>query len=134
MIQRLLYCDLVEFARRSMQERTAGSRKPDAIYFMKFAAAHALVHRIMLAIDRQQGLALALRFGGDQLSSYYQTFLIRESNFFARFYGLIGRFQAGNAHDCADNKIDFEMSGHAYGAGRAKNDFRVQMAGFTQLL
>src|SRR5271157_4711346 len=67
MIESLLDGDVAEIFQRSIQERTAQGGKPDPLYLVAASAAHALVNGIVLAVNRQQRLALPAGFGGDQL-------------------------------------------------------------------
>src|SRR6185312_5086347 len=93
-----------------MQEGPAAGRQPYTLHFMHPAAAHALVDGVVLAINREQRLALLAGFTGDQLSGRYHAFLVGEANFFSCAYRFIRRFQAGHAHNRADYKIHFLMS------------------------
>ena len=48
-------------------------------HFFHPAAAQALVDGVVLAVDGQQRLALAARFGGDQFSGGDQAFLVGQA-------------------------------------------------------
>ncbi len=84
-------------------------------------AAHALVDGVVLAVDGQQRLALAARFGGDQIARGDQALLVGQADGLAGFDGFVGGFQSGNADDGADHEVGVGMSGdlHRAGASRA---------------
>jgi len=63
----------------------AGGRQPDAVHFFHPATSQALVNGVVLAVDRQQRLALPPRLGGDQLPRSDQTFLIGHTDRLSRF-------------------------------------------------
>src|SRR5438128_1434548 len=99
MIQRLLYCNIAKLGFRGVQERTARSREPDAPHLVYAASTKALVHGVMLAVDRQKRLALAARFRGDQLPGCNQAFFISEPYGFTRFHSFVSCFQSSHAND-----------------------------------
>lgn len=116
-----------------MQERASGGGKPDAGDFVHPAPAKTLVDGIMFAVDREQGPALAARFGGDKLTRYHQTFLVGEAHGFARADCFVGGLESGDPDDGADDEIDLGVGGDTDGAGRAVEDFGVSEPGGAEL-
>jgi len=66
--------------------------------------------RVVLAIDGEERLALTACFGGNEIPRRDQTFLIGESDCFAGFDTLLGRFQSGDADNGADDEVGVGMS------------------------
>src|SRR5579863_87892 len=116
MVERLLHGDGIELRARSAQKRPAGSRQPDALDFLHAPATQALMHRVVLAVDRQQRLALLTRLGSDQLSGGDQAFLVGEANNLAGANRLVSGLEPGDSDDGADHKIDLGMSRDSDGA------------------
>src|SRR6516225_7336882 len=123
MIQRLLYRDGCKFRRWSIAEWPAGSRKPNAGDFVHTSTAHALVHRVVLAVDGEKRDIALPRFGGDQFSRCDEAFLVREAERLAGANSLVRGFEPGDSDDGTDDKIDFRVSRDSDGAGCAVNDF-----------
>src|SRR3954465_7885799 len=97
----------------SLKKRAARGSEPHGADFRDPSAAHALVNGVVLAVDRQQWLALLARFRGDELASGDQTFFIRQANGLPGLHGFVGGFESGNADDGADDEVDVRMRGHA---------------------
>src|SRR5579863_6840525 len=87
---------------------------------------------VVLAVDGEKWLALAAGFGGDELSGSDQAFFVGEADGFSGADGLVGGFEAGNAHDGGDYEIGVGMGGDADGSGGAVEDFDAGDAGFLQ--
>src|SRR5262249_5535611 len=105
------------------EKRSATGREPYTLDFAETSAAHALVHSVVFAIDRQQWLVLLASFSRDQLSRRDQAFFVRQAYCFACPPGFVSCFESGNAHNRADYKVNFWMSGYTYRACLAVNDF-----------
>ena len=84
MVQRLRHGDIRKLFARSVQKRPARSGQPHALDLVHPAAAQALMHRVVLAVDGQQRLALATGLGGDQFACGHQAFLVGQPDGFAR--------------------------------------------------
>src|SRR5882724_9783612 len=110
MVQRLRDRDAFKILLGSVQEWATAGSEPDFADFVDLSAAHALMHRVVLAIDRKQRLVVLARFGSDQLSSCDQTFLIGKPDALTGFHRFVGSLESRNADDGADNKIYFRMS------------------------
>ena len=61
------------------------------------SASHALVDRIVFAVDRQQRLALFAGLNGNQVAGGNHAFLIRQADSLSGFYRFVGSFQASHA-------------------------------------
>jgi len=122
-VEGLLDRDGGKFGLGSAQERASGGRKPDAFDLVHATAAKALVDRIVLAVDGQQGLGLTAGFGGDELAGDDQAFLIGQSHRFAGFDRFVGGFESGDADDGADHEIDIGLGCDADGSCGAMNNF-----------
>ena len=66
------------------KKRSAGRGEPDALDLFHPSAAQALVDGVVFAVDGQQRLALAARFGGDQFSGGDQAFFVGQADGLAR--------------------------------------------------
>src|SRR3954453_15764148 len=132
MIERLLNGDGIEGRDRRPQEGAAGGSQPDGFYFVHPPAAHAFVDSIVFAVDGKQRFALLERFGGDQFAGSDQTFFVRQADGLACSDCFVSGFESGHANDGTDHKINFWMSGNAYRAGAAVQDFDGCVAGFAK--
>src|ERR1700678_637529 len=74
---------------------------------------------VVLAVDRQQRLALLASFGGDQLARGYQAFLIGYTNGLPRLNGFIGGLKSSRAHERANHEVNVRMSPTPYRTRRA---------------
>ena len=106
-----------------LKKWTARSGKPDPLHLVAPPAAHALMNRVVFAVDGQQRLALPARFGGDQIARGNQTFLVGEADCFTGLHGLVRGFQPGDTDDGADYEVGIGMSGHLHRSGRAVGHF-----------
>src|SRR5882762_2938166 len=110
MVQRLLDGDVLEIFLRGVQERPAAGSEPDFADLVDLSAAHALMHRVVLAVDWKKRFVVLASFGSDQLSSCDQAFFVRKSDALAGFDSFVGGFETGNSDDRADDEINFRMS------------------------
>src|SRR5262249_35006123 len=83
MVQRLLYSDFFEFGSRRVQKWTVTRGKLYALYFIDSSSAHALVHGVVFAVDREQRFAMHARFRGDEFAGGDQAFLVGQPNLFS---------------------------------------------------
>src|ERR1035437_10345090 len=67
MVQRLLDGDRRKDRMGRIEKRPTRGRQPYAVNFVHAPAAQALMHRVVLAVDGEQRLALAASLGCDQL-------------------------------------------------------------------
>ena len=94
-----------------MKKWTTGGGQPDAMDLVATPATHALVDGVVLAVDRQERLALAARFGGDEIAGGDQALLVGEADGLAGFDGFIGGFESGDADDGGDDEVGVGMGG-----------------------
>jgi hypothetical protein len=83
---------------------------------------------VVLAVNRQQRLALASSFGCDQFSRGDHTLFVCQADRFSGAHRLIRRLKARYSDDCAYNEIYVRMCGNPHGAGRAINYLYVAHA------
>src|SRR5690242_21653420 len=105
MIQCLFHRDAIEFRFRGIQEWSARGGKPDPLDLVEASATHALMDGVVLTVDGQQGLALLASFSRDEFSGGDQAFLVRQSDGFADFHGLVSRFQSRYSNDSTHHEI-----------------------------
>src|SRR6476660_1967950 len=125
MIQRLLHRDVGELRLRRVQEWAARSREPYAADLVHLASAEALMHGIVLAVDGQQGLALAAGFSGDELSGGDQALFVGEADSLAGFHGFAGGFEPSHTDDGAHDKIRIRVCGDTDGSSSAMRYFNI---------
>src|ERR1035437_2968733 len=111
MVQRLLDGDRRKDRMGRIEKRPTRGRQPYAVNFVHAPAAQALMHRVVLAVDGEQRLALAASLGCDQLSRGDKTFLVGEPLNLARAHRFVSGLQPSHAHDGADYKVYFRMRG-----------------------
>ena len=125
---------LGKFLARSVQEWAARGGQPYPLDLIHPSAAQALVYRVVLAVDRQQRLALAPRLGGNQFAGGHQAFLVGQPDLLARLHRLVGGFQPGHADNCADHEIDLRVGRHGHGSSRAPHHLGLARTGVAQPL
>src|ERR1700739_405542 len=98
MSQRLLRRHIRQILQRRFPERPARSRQNNPQHFPMRPAAHALVHRIVLAIHRQQLFPRLLHRRHHQLARRPQHFFIRERNHLPQLDRLVSSFESHDTH------------------------------------
>ena len=81
----------------------------DALDLFHPPAPHALMHGIVLAVDRQQRNSAFLRFGGDQLTGRNQTFFVSEPESLSRPHRFVCGLETRYANDRTYHEIDVTM-------------------------
>ena len=134
MIEGLLDGDVGEFARRGMEKWTPRCSKPYAVDFIAPPAAHGLVDRVVLAVDGEQLLALAARFGGDEVAGGDQALFVSEPDGLTGSDGLVGGFQSGDTDDGADYEVSVRVSRDLHSSSSAVSDVDVAKPSLLQLV
>src|SRR5262249_12218616 len=134
MIQCLLDGNAFEFRLGRVQKRPTAGCEPHALDFVHAPAAHALMYRVVLAVDGKQRLALLFRFAGDQLPRSHQALFVGEPYLFSSTNSFEGSFESSHADDGAHHKINFRVRGHAHRACLAVNYLNVAETLALQLL
>ena len=122
-LQRLRRRDVLELAERCRAEGAARGGQPYLLHLAWPSAAQALVDRVVLGVDGQQGDVALARGGEDELAGGDQTFLIGEADSRAGADGGIGGFEAGDTDDRRDDEVGLGQSGDVDSARRAEDDF-----------
>ena len=98
------------------QTRCTSSRRPPRMHWWMALCSLSMGSR---------RLALAARFGGDEVAGGDHAFLVGEADGLAGLDGLVGGFESGDADDGADHEVGVRMRRDFHGAGRAVEDFDV---------
>ncbi len=83
---------------------------------------HGLMDGVVLAVDGQQHRIAAASFFHKDFAGGDHALLICDPHRFARHDGRVGSFQAGDADNGADHKIDLRQCCRVDGTGRSMND------------
>ena len=99
MLEGALWRDRRQILGGSGAERTSRCRQHDATHLATAACPHALVHRVVLAVNRQQRGTKRPRCGHDQIPGGDEHFLVCQCHALASLDSRIGRRQADHS-DC----------------------------------
>ena len=95
----------------AVAERSARRRQDQPPDLAAVAAVQALVNRVVLAVDRQDGDAAPARGGDDQRAGHHEHFLVRERDGLAALDRRQHRLEAGGAGRGAEHDVDVGMRG-----------------------
>jgi len=105
MSQSLFGRDGIEIGKRRLAERAARCSEHQTADFPGLAAAQALVHGVVFAVDGKEFAACFFGGGHDQFAGSDQNFFIGERHGLAEFHGFIGGFQSDYANGGGNDNL-----------------------------
>jgi len=80
-------------------------------YFLRRAAAHALVDCVVFGVDGEEGYVVFFGGGDDEFAGGYEALFVGQADGFAGADCGVGGFEAGYSDDCGDDEVDFREGG-----------------------
>ena len=111
MHQRILRRDARQLGRRTSAERSSRRGQDEPSDLRPGAPVQALVDRVVLAVDRQNGDATAAGGLGDDAASHHEHFLVRKRDGLAVLDGRDHRFEPLGPRGGAQHEVDVGMRG-----------------------
>ena len=109
MLERIRGGHVLELLGGAAAKRAAGCREDQPAHFSVAAAMQALVNRVVLAVDGQDGHALAAGGVHHQAAGHDQHFLVRQGDGLARLDRAQHGVEGGRTGRCTQHDVDVGM-------------------------